>query len=166
MITEETIMTTKIKHLKKILCPVDFSAASEQALKYAAELHGDNGELIVLHVCRQGAGDGESQLKEHLSHFSRYSDLLSALQCPVRFAVEYGNPAAAIIDYAGEHEVDFIVIGSHGTTNLQRLLVGSTAESVMRHAPCPVVILKSPEPKKSERKASESDIPVMTNTND
>ncbi len=128
-----------------MLCPVDFSPSSERALFHAAEHCSGDAELIVLHVGNIGSGDRGTLLREHLHQFSRYSDLLSPYGCRVRFAVEYGSPAATIIDYASKTGADMIVLGSHGASDLRRLLVGGTAESVMRHAPCPVLVLRSPE---------------------
>ena len=129
---------------KTILCPVDFSPASERALVHAAERHAHDAELIVLHVGSPDAGDPGLLLKEQLHHFSRYSDMLSAYRCNVRFSVEYGSPADIIIDQAGRHDAELIVLASHGSNNISRLLVGSTTEAVMRRAGCPVLVLKSP----------------------
>ncbi|MGC8773927.1 MAG: universal stress protein [Chlorobaculum sp.] len=138
--------TTKAKPSKTILCPVDFSPSSERTLLHVAEHYPGEVELIVLHVGNAGYGDRGTLLKEHLHHFSSYSDLLSTYGCRVRFAVEYGSPAAVIIDYASKTGASMIVLGSHGASGIHRLLVGSTAESVMRNAPCPVLVLRSPEP--------------------
>ncbi|NTV02555.1 MAG: universal stress protein [Chlorobiaceae bacterium] len=131
---------------KSILCPVDFSPSSENALIHVAERHAPDMELIVLHVGSPDAGDHGALLKEHLHHFSRYSDMLSAYRCNVRFTVEYGSPAEVIIDQARRHGAELIVLGSHGANNIPRLLVGSTTEAVMRQAPCQVLVLKSPAP--------------------
>ncbi|NTU91792.1 MAG: universal stress protein [Chlorobiaceae bacterium] len=135
----------KHRNLRTILCPVDFSAASERALIHAAERHSRGTELVILHIGSKGSIDRGVLLREHLHHFSRYSDMLSSYNCSVRFAVEYGSPADAIIDYAKTHNIDMIVMGSHGENNIHRLLVGSTTETVMRHAPCPVLVFKAPE---------------------
>ncbi|AAM71354.1 MAG TPA: universal stress protein [Chlorobaculum sp.] len=137
--------TNHVKPSKIMLCPVDFSPSSERALLYAAEHCPADAELIVLYVGDAGNGDRGTMLREHLHQFSSYSDLLSAYGCRVRFAVEYGSPGATIIEYASKTGAAMIVLGSHGASNLGRLLVGSTAESVMRHAPCPVLVLRSPE---------------------
>ena len=59
-----------------------------------------------------------------------------------------GNPAEAIVDYAQEHGVDLIVMGSHGHTGLRHLLMGSVAEHVLRHAPCPMLIVRNIEEKR------------------
>jgi universal stress protein A len=56
--------------------------------------------------------------------------------------VVVGNPADAILRVAQEHGVDLIVMGTHGRTGLQHLLLGSVAESILRHAPCPVLVTR------------------------
>lgn len=55
-----------------------------------------------------------------------------------------GHPAMAICDYAKEHECDLIALATHGRTGIAHLLIGSTAEQVVRHAPCPVLSLRLP----------------------
>jgi nucleotide-binding universal stress UspA family protein len=59
-----------------------------------------------------------------------------------------GEPAAEIVRAAGEQGVGMIVISSHGRTGLGRILFGSTVESVVRHARCPVLVVKPPEERK------------------
>jgi nucleotide-binding universal stress UspA family protein len=59
-----------------------------------------------------------------------------------------GDPGAAIVDYAQEHGGDLVVMGSHGHTGLRHLLLGSVAEHVLRHASCPVLIVRSVEEKR------------------
>lgn len=54
-------------------------------------------------------------------------------------AVVRGQPAAAILQYASEHDIDLIVVGTHARTGLDRLIVGSVAEHVIRKSPVPVV---------------------------
>jgi nucleotide-binding universal stress UspA family protein len=160
-------MTTTIaKKARTILCPTDFSPSSVKALLHAAEHCSGNNELIVLHVGNAGSGDRGTLLKEHLHHFSSYSDLLSGYGCRVRFAVEYGSPASTIIDYASKTGADMIVIGSHGDNEIRRLLVGSTAESVMRHAPCPVLVLRSPEKADNQEQLHEEPVEALSNHND
>ena len=131
------------KMLNKIICAVDFSAASDSVVRYAAAMHGTGQELILLYVA-PGEHHDLPMLRKHLHEFSRYSDMLSQHSVRAIFTVQHGEPAAEILVYAKEHDADMILLGSHGTTAIARLLVGSTAEKVMRHAPCPVVILKTP----------------------
>lgn len=132
------------KPRKKIICAVDFSASSDAVVHYAASMHCCDAELIVLSVVR-GEERENGMLRKHLHEFSRYSDILSDNKALALFTVEHGEPAAAILNYAKEHHADMIILGSHGTTAIARLLVGSTAEAVLRHAACPVVILKTPD---------------------
>ncbi len=131
---------------KTILCPVDFSPGSEAQLRHCSEMHAGKAEIIVLHVANPEEGDRETLMKEYLHIFSRYSETLSSYHCRLRFALEYGNPSEVITAFAESHDADLIVIGSHGSTGIKRLLVGSTAEKVMRRSACPVVVLKLPEP--------------------
>lgn len=158
--------TTPSTPRKTILCPVDFSPSSERALNHAAERYASDAELVVLHVGNPGAGDTGTLFKEHLHHFSRYSDMLSMYGCNVRFAVEYGTPSDTIIAYAKAHGANMIVLGTHGANNISRLLVGSTTETVMRHATCPVLILKSQEPAATGERASRKTIAALSNIND
>ena len=123
---------------------MDFSAGSDAVVRYAAALHCTDAELIVLSVV-PGEEHENGMLRKHLHEFSRYSEILSQNKARALFIVEHGEPATAILNYAKEHHADMIILGSHGTTAIARLLVGSTAEAVLRHAACPVVILKTPD---------------------
>jgi nucleotide-binding universal stress UspA family protein len=55
-----------------------------------------------------------------------------------------GTPIDSLVNYAKEHDIDLIVMGTHGRTGLMRLLMGSVAEAVVRRAPCPVVTIRQP----------------------
>jgi universal stress protein A len=132
------------KQLKKIICAVDFSDPSDALVEYAASMHGTAAELILLHI-EPIEAESEELLKKLLHEFSRYSELLSQHHARALFTVRHGDPAAGILDYAREEMADMILIGSHGNTAIGRLLVGSTAETLMRKAHCPVIILKTPE---------------------
>jgi nucleotide-binding universal stress UspA family protein len=129
---------------KKIICAVDFSATSDSVVRYAASTFNGHVELTLLYVAPE-ENNHDSFLRKHLHEFSRYSDMLSQSKVDTIFTVQYGNPATEILVYAKEHNADIILLGSHGTTAIARLLVGGTAESVMRQAPCPVLILKMPQ---------------------
>jgi universal stress protein A len=132
--------------LHKIICAVDFSITSDSVIRYVAAMHPEHVELIVLYVAPE-EGNKQEIIEKHLHDFSRYSDMLSENKVHAFFTVQYGDPAEVILFYAKTQKVDMIVLGSHGTTAIARLLVGSTAETVMRHAPCTVVILKTPDNK-------------------
>jgi nucleotide-binding universal stress UspA family protein len=64
---------------------------------------------------------------------------------PMEHHVEVGDPAPIILQVAQESQCDLIVMGSHGRTGLNRLLMGSVAEQVARKAPCPVLSVKTPQ---------------------
>ena len=102
-----------------------------------------DAEITLLYVA-PAENNHDHLLRKHLHEFSRYSDMLSQSTAKAIFTVLYGDPATEILVYAKEHDADMILLGSHGTTAITRLLVGSTAETVMRQAQCPVVILKMP----------------------
>ena len=55
-----------------------------------------------------------------------------------------GHPADAIVDFATEHHIDLVVMGTHGRTGVARLVMGSIAEAVVRRAECPVLTVKHP----------------------
>jgi len=64
--------------------------------------------------------------------------------------IVHGDAAAEIVRVAAEREVDLIVISSHGRTGLGRMIFGSTAEAVVRHARCPVLVVKPPHEEETE----------------
>mgnify|MGYP001809716280 CR=1 FL=1 len=132
------------KKLKQIICAVDFSPHSDKVVAYAADLQQCGAKLTLLHV-EQGETDSRCMLKKHLHAFSHYSDILARRGSRALFRVQYGEPAAEILAYAEEHRADLLLLGSHGSMAFTRLLMGSTAESVMRRSICPVVVYKSPE---------------------
>jgi len=152
--------------LKKIICAVDFSPLSDSVVQYAATMHTTGAKLIVLYVAPEELKENneEEMLRRHLHEFSRYSDILSQHRVHALFTVQHGEPAAGIIDYAQEQNADMIVLGSHSNTAIARLLMGSTAETVMRKAPCPVVILKTPVNGKSTNE-SESEPNTLQENN-
>jgi nucleotide-binding universal stress UspA family protein len=59
------------------------------------------------------------------------------------YEVEFGSPASMIVEFAQEHNVDLIVMGTHGRTGWRRIAMGSVAESVVRNVDCPVLAIKS-----------------------
>src|SRR5262245_38316598 len=67
---------------------------------------------------------------------------LSDLRQVETVAVQHPNAALAIADYAAEHQVDLVVLGTHGRSGLAHFLLGSVAEGVVRHAPCPVLVYR------------------------
>ena len=140
-----------------ILCPVDFSPNSDRAMLYAGALAQRFGaDLTVLHViydplditCSHIPHPPLEQLREELMRQAE-----QALQQRVRrrlgflprvkTALAAGPPFRQIIRYAREHGADLIVMGTQGLSGLDRLIMGSTAERVVRRAPCPVVSIRA-----------------------
>lgn len=140
-----------------ILCPVDFSESSEHALRYAkAFAQAHQARLLLLHVVDLPAGYLTSEIPLPADALEQQkaacTENLTAVTETVRrehpqtdWLVEEGNPSPRIIETARKHNVDLIVIGTHGRTGLAHVLLGSVAEKVVRRAPCPVLTVKHPE---------------------
>lgn len=142
--------------IHSILCPVDFSDASRKAVQYAREFASNMGASVyLLNVVepRPMAVDitlNYVPLEEDLEKAAAadlqviLQELLSAglrAEC----AVEFGNPSDVILEKADEYDVNLVIMGSHGKKGLSRLIMGSVAETVVRKANCPVLIVKSEE---------------------
>jgi nucleotide-binding universal stress UspA family protein len=141
---------------RRILVPVDFSDPSRQALRTAIALAQHFGSrLAVVHVTRRNRPDshivaeqlgmtfdtrraGRAKLSEFIEH-EEWGDLQ-----PTCLVVE-GVPFDEIAKAAKTWEAGLIVIATHGYTGLRHVLLGSTAERVVRHAPCPVLIVRGRE---------------------
>lgn len=138
-----------------ILHPTDFSEQSEHALQLACSLARDNqARLIVLHVVvpmsealapnlftpPPGPGDYVEQFRGQLEGMS----IPAASHIQVERLIREGDPVTEILSVAGGEKADLIVLGTHGRSGLSRLLMGSTAEQVVRQATCPVLTVKLP----------------------
>lgn len=146
--------------MKTILYPTDFSADAQPAFEVACALAVEGrGQLVVLHVERPplatlGGTTGVPPLPNEYDR-RRLREELQRIQ-PVRAGIaiehrlEYGDPAAVILEVAQETGADLIVMGTHGRTGLRRLLMGSVAERVVRKASCPVLTVRSPVMGRSE----------------
>ncbi|MCE9606242.1 MAG: universal stress protein [Planctomycetia bacterium] len=138
---------------RKILFPTDFSHLSDAALAHATALARDTGAmLLIVHVeeppMAYGGGEMYYGIPEpDRAEVRRMTEAVRPTDPLVRFEhrMVEGSPAEEIVRVAEEEHVDMIVIGTHGRTGLKRLLMGSTAESVMRHAKCPVFVFKTAE---------------------
>jgi len=141
--------------IRRILWPTDFSSGAERAFPHAAALASwHEAELHVLNVREEGAG-GEAEAEIPISR-ADLSGLLSAQGDPpqhvdlealtlVQEQRTHESAPEAIVSYADEQDVDLIVAGTHGRRGLQRLLIGSVAEEVLRTASCPVLTVRGGE---------------------
>jgi universal stress protein A len=122
---------------KKLCCPVDLSDESRAALAVAADLSRRFGaELTLLHVDEGAPPPGEDG---GLAAWQRQAEAAGA----PRVATEEtrGDPKTAIAEWANAHGADLVVMGTHGRTGRTRSLVGSVAESTVRQARCPVMVV-------------------------
>jgi nucleotide-binding universal stress UspA family protein len=143
-------------HIRRILVPVDFSEHSRDALRYAVDLGAIfDAELILVFVVESmgypaDLGYGQvaiPQIERELSdrgraELERIAREYVGGKLPVKFHVPAGRPFVEIIKAAREFEADMIVIATHGHTGMEHILFGSTAEKVVRKAPCPVLVVR------------------------
>jgi universal stress protein A len=145
-------------NLKKILVPIDFSEQSRKAMEYALSFGRQfNAEILLLHVIEftplpapplAVVQDETTQAKLHESSAKELGEWREAIssQAAVRASVRDGISAhAEIVRAATEGNIDLIILGTQGRTGLAHLLIGSTAERVVRHAPCPVLVVRERE---------------------
>ena len=144
--------------LKEILVPTDFSEASMKALQYALSLAEKFGARITLiHVVKPISNSGGMMVPSEILEMkgalvkSGWKKLESLCNQTIKSAiasntvVEVGKPYVKIVAAAKTHKTDLIIIATHGYTGLKHFLIGSTAERVVRHAPCPVLTVREPE---------------------
>lgn len=145
--------------LTNILVATDFGEASDAALAYGRALARQfSARLHVLHVVddvyfRLG-GDAymavlpELQQQLEADATTKLNALLiddDPVRLPVTKAVATSSAAAAAVtDYARDHAIDLIVVGTHGRGAVGRLFLGSVAERIVRTAPCPVLTVRHP----------------------
>ena len=148
-------------NLRTILLPTDFSECAAHAVPVAAQLaRGAGARLLCLHVVEPVVpAVGWSPVAEPLpladiserledSATRELPKLARTAECAgldVEEVIAHGEPASEIVRVAKERGADLIVISSHGRTGLGRILFGSTAESVVRYAHCPVLVVKPRE---------------------
>ena len=137
---------------KRILCPLDFSENSQVALGYASSLAKEAGaKLFLVHV-DDSQVPYDAGFAAYVAPPNNREALMEQLMVikPTLDDVAYehqlllGHPADAIVDFATEHRIDLIVMGTHGRTGVARLVMGSIAEAVVRRAECPVLTVKHP----------------------
>jgi nucleotide-binding universal stress UspA family protein len=146
--------------IRSILLPTDFSECANYALSYAASFaRAARAKIICVHVVEPvvpavgytgvaeplpsidlGERLEDSAVRElpKIAHSEECSDL------DIEEVIAHGEAASEVVRIARERAVDLIVIATHGRTGLGRILFGSTAEAIVRHAPCPVLVVKPP----------------------
>ena len=149
--------------LKKILVPVDYSDGSRVAMEYALFLaERFDAEIEVLHVAEIPLGEeehtvvkpdtGKEQLLSELIMQQAVKEATEFLApfirdatIPIEKSVLKGRPGKVIVEAAADRGADLIVMGTHGRSGFDRLIMGSVTDRVLRSAPCPVVVVRHPE---------------------
>jgi nucleotide-binding universal stress UspA family protein len=146
---------------KKVLCPTDFSEPADSALQVAREMaHAMQAKLILLNVVVPvavpvaveipvgAAVTPETTLRRYREQAEEMVGAMVETLRPtgldVQGIVVEGDPADAIVAASEREEVDLVVIATHGRTGWRRLVFGSVAEKVIRHATCPVLTIHEP----------------------
>jgi nucleotide-binding universal stress UspA family protein len=136
-------------HIDHVLCPVDFSDASQRALDHAAALaHWYEARLTVLNVFPvMPVMDVpplvlDEKTRDEITGQLRQFTAVVPSTIPLELRVEQADSIhEAIRDAVSSRGVDLLVMGSHGRSGFKRLLLGSVAERVIRHASCPTMIV-------------------------
>jgi len=142
---------------EKILCPVDFSDCSKDALRTAIDLARDSGgSLMLIHVVTPTfAAMAEASFCSADLVMILQNNAGKALQAWRAQAIEGGAKTVdtvcvvgiawdEIVKSARSQRCDLVVMGTHGRSGLKHVLLGSVAENVVRHAPCSVLIVRKP----------------------
>lgn len=140
------------RKFRRVLVPTDFSESAMRAAARAATLVAPDGELVLLHVLELPLAYSRDMPLEYLPALERRVTasleteghrLESATRASVKSCVRMGRPGAETLQLLEEdQDIDLVVMGSHGRTGLARVLMGSVAEKVVRHAPCPVLVAR------------------------
>jgi nucleotide-binding universal stress UspA family protein len=144
-------------NVRRILVPIDFSSCSKKALQYAIPF----AKLFGARLCLLYVGQGYYLLPDlapaDLNTYTlrERADIAAKLatfatkEIPATVAVDLlvrnGQPALEIVDVAKEFGADLIIISTHGYGGLKHLWFGSIAEQVVRHAACPVLVVRESE---------------------
>jgi nucleotide-binding universal stress UspA family protein len=147
-----------IPRFRRILVTTDFSDGTADALAYAFSVAQENeSNISLLHVVHDVAADVSGKYRESLVQGieKQLNDLVppeARTWCDVETVVETGVPYRIILRVLEDEKIDLLVMNIHGKGMLDRALLGSTAERVVRVAPCPVMLIP-PMKRKLKRKA-------------
>ncbi len=146
--------------IRSILAPTDFSHHAATGLRYACGLAQQfHSTLHLLHVLPEvvaPVGPEPMLVPTVPAEYYREAEqtALQAMEtaldntwgkpASVHSKVQWGDPVIGIVNYAREHDIDLVVISTHGRTGLRHVLLGSVAERIVREAPCPVLTVRDP----------------------
>jgi nucleotide-binding universal stress UspA family protein len=143
----------------RIVVPTDFSDCAEAAWALAKRVAGTlSSEVVLAHILVEPivygdatlAADSTLQLFEQgrkwvEDELEKWASAARAEGATVRPIVRMGSANEEIVNLATDERADLIIMGTHGRTGLNRLLLGSVADRVIRFAPCPVLTVRKPE---------------------
>jgi nucleotide-binding universal stress UspA family protein len=154
-----------VKAFERILVPVDFNTTARPAIDYAAMMAlRFNATVEIVHVWQPPAlipanfllvTSDPGTVPQSLEDIARnhavertqeLADLIKSRGVTAKVHIGIGNPAHEILGLAESGHFDLIIMGSHGRTGVARALIGSVAEKVVRHAPCPVLVVRASAP--------------------
>jgi universal stress protein A len=157
-VAKEAVMNTQ-----KFLIPIDFSEFANQALDYAIALATKlQARLTLLHVihamplgvAEMGASLPYSYLQELEADIAQsMGEYLTRVQeagLEGEIMIVHGVPFEEIVNTAAANQIDLIIMGTHGRSGLQHVLLGSVAEKVVRLAPCPVLVSRPTSPTQTQ----------------
>lgn len=147
---------------KRILVPLDGSELAKQALPHAEDLATRTGATIILMqvvqrltekmmvapgfaVTMQNEPAVDNSVEEADTRLTGQVEHLQRLHIPAETMIDVGDAAGKIVDYAAEHEIDLIVMSTHGYSGLTRWRYGSVTTKVLSAAPCPVLVVRPTE---------------------
>ena len=151
---EQLMMGYMMTDFKQLLIPTDFSPGATEAAKYVRDL-GEKyrAQIHALYVLEPivlppfpGESLPDSFYSERETNARReMQDWLATAQLgrsQVKSVLATGHPVEKIVEYAQQHEIDLIVMGTHGRTGLSHAIIGSVAERVVRNSMCPVLTVR------------------------
>lgn len=141
--------------MKRILVPTDFSEHAEDALKVASQIaKRNNSEIIILHMLElphqsNDAIMGGVSIPESMLFMKKANEMLDEVSSksyldgiPITEVVKMDKPIHGITQISKDYEIDLIIMGSHGSSGIEELLIGSNTEKVVRNSEIPVLIIK------------------------
>jgi nucleotide-binding universal stress UspA family protein len=150
--------------IKRILVPVDFSDSSAKLLNYAIEFaRMHQAELILVHVIEplnyavprwipEPTALLEEQRKEAAAQIAKLEKRARDKRIRCVSEIHFGVVYQVIADFAQQCGADLIVIATHGRTGLAHMIIGSVAERVIQSAACPVLVVRTIEPRQRPRR--------------
>lgn len=140
--------------ISKILCGVDGSPSSKKALNFAIDLANRySAKLCIIHALPNylpvfGISDKSLQKEEekfkieNTNHIQKFLNSFPIKKIKVETIIDLGSPANILLDHAEDLDCDLIVIGAKGHSLLHHVLIGSTAEKILRYAPCSLLVVR------------------------